>query len=91
VTQQARKDPLAASGLAELALERTPAGSLVRRYLAGPLGTFSFHRPHVDSISPPRRKSHVARIAAIRPRGCPAPQAGGQLLAGTPSGSTTSV
>jgi RHS repeat-associated protein len=35
-------DPLAESGLPELALERTPAGSLVRRYLTGPLGPFSF-------------------------------------------------
>ena len=35
-------DPLAESGLPELALERAPAGSLVRRYLGGPLGSFSF-------------------------------------------------
>ena len=34
-------DPLAASDLPELALERTPSGSLVRRYLSGPLGPFS--------------------------------------------------
>jgi RHS repeat-associated protein len=34
-------DPLAASGIPEFALERTPSGSLVRRYLAGPLGTVS--------------------------------------------------
>jgi RHS repeat-associated protein len=38
-------DPLAESGLPELALERTSAGSLVRRYLAGPLGAFSFTNP----------------------------------------------
>jgi RHS repeat-associated protein len=35
-------DPLAESGLPELALERTSGGSLIRRYLAGPLGAFSF-------------------------------------------------
>ena len=35
-------DPLAASDLPELALERTPSGSLARRYLSGPLGPFSF-------------------------------------------------
>ncbi len=35
-------DPLAESGLPELALERTPTGGLVRRYLGGPLGAVSF-------------------------------------------------
>jgi RHS repeat-associated protein len=35
-------DPLADSGISELALERTPAGSLVRSYLNGPLGAISF-------------------------------------------------
>jgi RHS repeat-associated protein len=53
-------DPLAESGLPELALERTAAGSLVRRYLAGPLGassfsnstgTFSYHRDPLGTIS----------------------------------------
>jgi RHS repeat-associated protein len=34
-------DPLAESGMPELALERTPAGGLVRRYLGGPLGALS--------------------------------------------------
>lgn len=34
-------DPLAETGLAELALERTPGGGLVRRYLGGPLGAVS--------------------------------------------------
>jgi len=34
-------DPLAASGIAELALERSSAGNLVRRYLDGPLGALS--------------------------------------------------
>jgi hypothetical protein len=32
-------DPLAASGIPELALERDSSGNLVRRYLDGPLGT----------------------------------------------------
>jgi YD repeat-containing protein len=31
-------DPLAESGISELALERDPSGNLVRRYLGGPLG-----------------------------------------------------
>jgi RHS repeat-associated protein len=35
-------DPLAESGLPEVALERTPAGGLVRRYVTGPLGALSF-------------------------------------------------
>jgi RHS repeat-associated protein len=35
-------DELAPSGIAELALERTSAGALVRRYLDGPLGAVSF-------------------------------------------------
>jgi RHS repeat-associated protein len=35
-------DSLAPSGLPELALERTPAGALVRRYLSGALGAFAF-------------------------------------------------
>lgn len=35
-------DPLAASGIAELALERDASGNLVRRYLGGPLGATSF-------------------------------------------------
>jgi RHS repeat-associated protein len=34
-------DPLAESGLPELALERTPSGSLIRRYITGPLGALS--------------------------------------------------
>jgi RHS repeat-associated protein len=34
-------DPLAASGIPELALERSSAGNLVRRYLDGPLGAVS--------------------------------------------------
>jgi RHS repeat-associated protein len=34
-------DPLAESGITELALERTPTGGLVRRYLGGPLSTIS--------------------------------------------------
>jgi RHS repeat-associated protein len=35
-------DPLADSGIPELALERDSAGNLVRRYLNGPLGAVSF-------------------------------------------------
>ncbi len=34
-------DPLAESGIPELALERDPSGNLLRRYLGGPLGTVS--------------------------------------------------
>ena len=34
-------DPLAATGIPELALERDPSGNLVRRYFAGPLGAVS--------------------------------------------------
>jgi RHS repeat-associated protein len=35
-------DPLAESGIPEIALERDSSGNLVRRYLGGPLGTVSF-------------------------------------------------
>ena len=38
-------DPLAESGLPELALEREPDGDLVRRYVAGPLGPVSMENP----------------------------------------------
>jgi RHS repeat-associated protein len=34
-------DPLAETNVPELALERTPSGSLIRRYVAGPLGALS--------------------------------------------------
>lgn len=53
-------DPLAESGIAELALERTPSGTLVRRYLAGPLGahaytnssgTFWYHRDPLGTVT----------------------------------------
>jgi RHS repeat-associated protein len=53
-------DPLAASGIPELALERTTAGGLVRRYLAGPLGalsmanssaTFYYHYDPLGTVS----------------------------------------
>ncbi len=53
-------DPLADSGIPQLALERTPAGGLVRRYLHGPLGafsyteaagTFSYHRDPLGSVT----------------------------------------
>jgi RHS repeat-associated protein len=49
-------DPLADSGIPELALERTSAGGLVRRYLNGPLGAFAYTEAagtfnyHVDPI-----------------------------------------
>jgi RHS repeat-associated protein len=38
-------DPLAASGIPELALERQDNGDLVRRYLSGPLGAVSMENP----------------------------------------------
>jgi RHS repeat-associated protein len=38
-------DPLAASGIPELALERTAAGALVRRYVEGPVGSLSLSDP----------------------------------------------
>jgi RHS repeat-associated protein len=53
-------DPLAESGMPEVALEREPTGGLVRRYLGGPLGavsftnasaTFYYHRDHLGSIT----------------------------------------
>ena len=53
-------DPLAESGIPELALERTPAGSLVRRYLDGLDGalsmtnasaTFYYHRDPLDTVT----------------------------------------
>jgi RHS repeat-associated protein len=53
-------DPLAETGLPELALERTPTGGLVRRYLGGPLGavsmtdsggTFYYHQDPLSSIT----------------------------------------
>jgi RHS repeat-associated protein len=53
-------DPLAESGIPELALERTPAGALVRRYLDDSLGafaltnasaTFYYHRDPLGTIT----------------------------------------
>lgn len=53
-------DPLAVSGIPELALERTPAGALVRRYLDDSLGpfaltnssaTFYYHRDPLGTIA----------------------------------------
>lgn len=53
-------DPLAESGVPELALERTSAGSLIRRYLGGPSGavsmtnasaTFYYHRDPLDTAT----------------------------------------
>jgi len=53
-------DPLAASGVPELALERDPAGNLVRRYLGGPLGavsmanasaTFYYHHDPLGTVT----------------------------------------
>jgi RHS repeat-associated protein len=53
-------DPLASSGISELALERTPSGGLVRRYLGGPLGavsmtnsagTFYYHHDPLGTVS----------------------------------------
>jgi RHS repeat-associated protein len=53
-------DPLAETGLADLALERTPGGSLVRRYVNGPLGAvsltnasaaFYFHHDPLQSVT----------------------------------------
>jgi RHS repeat-associated protein len=38
-------DPLAASGIPELALEREDDGDLVRRYIDGPLGAISMENP----------------------------------------------
>jgi RHS repeat-associated protein len=38
-------DPLAASGIPELALEREDDGDLVRRYVGGPLGAISMETP----------------------------------------------
>jgi RHS repeat-associated protein len=53
-------DPLAASGIPELALERDSSGTLVRRYLTGPRGalnyttsaaTYWYHRGPLDTIT----------------------------------------
>lgn len=38
-------DPLAASGIPEIVLEREAGGAAVRRYLGGPLGAISFANP----------------------------------------------
>jgi RHS repeat-associated protein len=53
-------DPLAASGIPELALERDNSGALVRRYLTGPrgalnyttgAGAFWYHRGPLDTVT----------------------------------------
>jgi RHS repeat-associated protein len=53
-------DPLAETGLSEVTLERTPSGSVVRRYVGGPLGavsltdtsaTFYYHQDPLNSVS----------------------------------------
>lgn len=53
-------DSLAESGLPELALERTPSGSLIRRYITGPLsalsmtdssGTFYYHGDPLGTVT----------------------------------------
>lgn len=50
-------DPLADSGIPELALERDPSGKLVRRYTDGPLGAVSMTNPsatfyyHLDPLN----------------------------------------
>ncbi|MGH3080705.1 MAG: RHS repeat-associated core domain-containing protein, partial [Gaiellaceae bacterium] len=64
-------DPLADSGIPELALERTTAGGLVRRYLNGPLGavsyteaaagTFSYHHDPLGTVTDVTNSSGVAQ------------------------------
>ena len=63
-------DPLAETGIAELALERTPAGALVRRYLGGPLGavsmmnasaTFCYHEDPLGTVTDVTDASGVAQ------------------------------
>jgi RHS repeat-associated protein len=63
-------DPLAESGLPEVALERNPNGDLVRRYMHGPLGplsltnssaTFNYHRDPLGSITDVTNASGTAQ------------------------------
>jgi RHS repeat-associated protein len=63
-------DPLADSGIPEVALERTSAGGLVRRYLNGPLGAlsytdaagaFSYHRDPLGTVTDVTNSSGVAQ------------------------------
>jgi RHS repeat-associated protein len=63
-------DPRAESGIAEIALERTSAGSLVRRYLGGASGpismtnasaTFYYHRDPLNTVTDVTDASGVAQ------------------------------
>lgn len=63
-------DPFAETGLPELALERTPSGALVRRYVNGPIGaisltdsttTFYYHEDPLGSITDVTEASGAAQ------------------------------
>jgi RHS repeat-associated protein len=63
-------DPLPPSGIPELALERTPAGALVRRYFDGPLGavsmtnasaTFYYHADPLNTVTDMTNASGAAQ------------------------------
>lgn len=63
-------DPLAASGIPELALERDSSGTLVRRYLTGPRGalnyatsaaTYWYHRGPLDTVTDVSNASGIAQ------------------------------